>query len=92
MWLPGQNKYREISSCSNYLDFQARRANIRYRCKETKKNEYVCTLNGSAMPIGRTMIAIMENYQQKDGSILIPDALKKWLPYSKIDAKGNLVE
>ena len=92
VWLPGQNKYREISSCSNYLDFQARRANIRYRCKETKKNEYVCTLNGSAMPIGRTMIAIMENYQQKDGSILIPDALKKWLPYSKIDAKGNLVE
>ena len=92
VWLPGQNKYREISSCSNYLDFQARRANIRYADKSTKKNEFVCTLNGSAMPIGRTMIAIMENYQQKDGSILIPEALKKWLPYTKIDAKGNLVK
>lgn len=92
VWLPGQNKYREISSCSNYLDYQARRANIRYACSETKKNEFVCTLNGSAMPIGRTMIAIMENYQQEDGSILIPEALKKWLPYTKIDAHGNLVK
>lgn len=92
VWLPGQGKYREISSCSNYLDYQARRANIRYACSETKKNEFVCTLNGSAMPVGRTMIAIMENYQQKDGSILIPEALKKWLPYTKIDAKGNLVK
>lgn len=91
VWLPGQNKYREISSCSNYLDFQARRANIRYACSDTKRNEYVCTLNGSAMPVGRTMIAIMENYQQKDGSILIPEALKKYLPYNKIDADGNLV-
>ncbi len=91
VWLPGQNKYREISSCSNYLDFQARRANIRYRDKTTKKNEFVCTLNGSAMPIGRTMIAIIENYQQADGSIRIPDALKKWLPYEKINAEGELV-
>ncbi len=91
VWLPGQKKYREISSCSNYYDFQARRANIRYRSKDTKKTEYVCTLNGSAMPIGRTMIAIMENYQQADGSILIPEALKKWLPYTKIDANGELV-
>lgn len=91
VWLPGQNSYREISSCSNYLDFQARRANIRYADKTTKKNEFVCTLNGSAMPIGRTMIAIIENYQQKDGSILIPKALKKWLPFEKIDANGNLI-
>ena len=92
VWLPGQGKYREISSCSNYLDFQARRANIRYADSTTHKNEFVCTLNGSAMPIGRTMIAIMENYQQKDGSILIPEALKKWLPYTKIDADGKLVK
>lgn len=91
VWLPGQNQYREISSCSNYLDFQARRANIRYTSKETGKNEFVCTLNGSAMPIGRTMIAIIENYQQEDGSVLIPQALKKYLPYTKIDANGNLV-
>ena len=89
VWLPGQNQYREISSCSNYYDYQGRRANIRYACKETKKNEFVCTLNGSAMPVGRTMIAIMENYQQADGSILIPEALKKWLPYTKINNKGQ---
>ena len=92
VWLPGQGRYREISSCSNCLDFQARRANIRYADSKTHKNEYVCTLNGSAMPIGRTMIAIMENYQQKDGSILIPEALKKWLPYTKIDPEGKLVK
>lgn len=92
VWLPGQKRYREISSCSNCLDFQARRANIRYADSTTHKNEFVCTLNGSAMPIGRTMIAIMENYQQKDGSILIPEALKKWLPYTKIDPEGKLVK
>ncbi len=91
VWLPGQNKYREISSCSNMLDFQARRANMRFKNKETGKNEYIHTMNGSGMPIGRTMIAIMENYQQEDGSILIPEALKKYLPYTKIDANGQLV-
>ena len=91
VWLPGQNRYREISSCSNMLDFQARRANMRFKNKETKKNEYIHTMNGSGMPIGRTLIAIIENYQQKDGSILIPDALKKYLPYEKIDANGQLV-
>lgn len=90
VWLPGQNRYREISSCSNYLDFQARRANIKFFNTKTNKNEYVHTLNGSAMPVGRTMIAIMENYQQKDGSIKIPDALKKWLPYDKINCNGIL--
>ena len=91
VWLPGQNKYREISSCSNMLDFQARRANMRYKNKETKKNEYIHTMNGSGLPIGRTVIAIIENYQQKDGSILIPEVLKKYLPYEKIDANGQLV-
>ena len=91
VWLPGQNKYREISSCSNMLDFQARRANMRFKNKETGKNEFIHTMNGSGMPIGRTIIAIMENYQQKDGSILIPEALKKYLPYEKIDSNGNLI-
>ena len=91
VWLPGQNKYREISSCSNMLDFQARRANMRFKNKETKKNEFIHTMNGSGLPIGRTLIAIIENYQQKDGSILIPEALKKYLPYEKIDANGKLV-
>ena len=90
VWLPGQNQYREISSCSNYLDFQARRANIKFRNTKTNKNEFVHTLNGSGLPVGRTMIAIIENYQQKDGSILIPEALKKWLPYTRINTNGEL--
>ncbi len=91
VWLPGQQKYREISSCSNFLDFQARRANIKFKNSETKKNEFIHTLNGSGLPIGRTLIAVMENYQQEDGSILIPEALKKYLPYEKIDTNGQLV-
>lgn len=77
VWLPGQGKYREISSISNTRDFQARRAKIRY--KDGKKNRLVHTLNGSSLAVGRTLIAIMENYQQKDGSILIPDVLKPYL-------------
>ena len=77
VWLPGQNKYREISSISNTRDFQARRAKIRY--KENGKNSLVNTLNGSSLAVGRTLIAIMENYQNADGSIDIPDALKKYL-------------
>jgi len=77
VWLPGQGKYREISSVSNTRDFQARRAKIRY--KDGKKNRLVHTLNGSSLAIGRTLIAIMENYQQKDGSITIPEVLKKYL-------------
>lgn len=77
VWLPGQNRYREISSVSNTRDFQARRAKIRY--KDKGKNHLVHTLNGSSLPIGRTLIAIMENYQQEDGNILIPDALKSYL-------------
>jgi seryl-tRNA synthetase len=75
VWLPGQETYREISSCSNFLDFQARRANIKYRTAD-KKTGYVHTLNGSALPIGRTLVAILENYQQEDGSVRVPDALR----------------
>lgn len=77
VWLPGQGKYREISSISNTYDFQARRAKIRY--KNDKKNELVHTLNGSSLAVGRTLIAIMENYQQEDGSIIIPEVLQKYL-------------
>lgn len=77
VWLPGQNKYREISSVSNTRDFQARRAKIRY--KENGKNILAHTLNGSSLAVGRTLIAIMENYQNKDGSISIPEVLKKYM-------------
>ena len=77
VWLPGQDKYREISSISNTRDFQARRAKIRY--KEGKKNVLVNTLNGSALAVGRTLVAIMENYQNEDGSIDIPEVLKKYM-------------
>jgi seryl-tRNA synthetase len=77
VWLPGQNKYREISSVSNTRDFQARRAKIRY--KEGKKNLLVNTLNGSSLAVGRTMVALMENFQNEDGSISIPDALQPYL-------------
>jgi len=78
VWLPGQNTYREISSCSNFEAFQARRANIRYRPQGQKKKEFVHTLNGSGLAIGRTWLAILENYQQADGSIQVPEAL---VPY-----------
>lgn len=77
VWLPGQNKYREISSVSNCRDFQARRAKIRYK-NEQGKNELVHTLNGSSLAVGRTLVAIMENYQDKEGKIHIPDVLKKY--------------
>ncbi len=78
VWLPGQNAYREISSCSNFEDFQARRANIKFQPKNSKKKEFVHTLNGSGLAVGRCLVAILENYQQKDGSVRIPDAL---VPY-----------
>jgi seryl-tRNA synthetase len=78
VWLPGQDTYREISSCSNFADFQARRANIRYRGAE-KKTAFVHTLNGSALPIGRTLVAILENFQEADGSVRIPDALQRYM-------------
>ena len=77
VWLPGQNRYREVSSVSNMTDFQARRAKIRY--KDGKKNRLVHTLNGSSLAVGRTLVAIMENYQKADGSIEIPEVLKKYI-------------
>ena len=80
VWLPGQQKYREISSCSNFEDFQARRMQARWRNPETGKPELVHTLNGSGLAVGRTLVAIMENYQEFDGSIRIPAALKSYLP------------
>lgn len=80
VWLPGQNTYREISSCSNFEDFQARRADIRFRRKGKKKTELVHTLNGSGLAVGRTVVAILENYQQEDGSVIVPEALR---PYMK---------
>jgi len=81
VWLPGQNLYREISSCSNFDAFQARRANIRYRPSSGKggakaKPEFVHTLNGSGLAVGRTWLAILENYQQADGSVLVPEVLR----------------
>jgi seryl-tRNA synthetase len=78
-WLPGQNAYREISSCSNTEAFQARRANIKYRREGAGKPDFVHTLNGSGLAVGRTLIAILENYQQKDGSVVIPDALRPFM-------------
>jgi len=78
VWLPGQQAYREISSCSNFLDFQARRGGIRYRPGGQNKSRLVHTLNGSGLAVGRTLLAIMENYQQEDGSILLPEVLKPY--------------
>ena len=78
VWLPGQNTYREISSCSNFLDFQARRAGIRYRPKGEKKSRLVHTLNGSGLAVGRTLLAILENYQQADGTIRLPKVLEPY--------------
>jgi seryl-tRNA synthetase len=79
VWLPSQKTYREISSCSNTEAFQARRANIKYRADGTGKAEFVHTLNGSGLAVGRTVIAILENYQQKDGSVLVPEALRPYM-------------
>jgi len=79
VWLPGQQTYREISSCSNFEDFQARRANIRYRRKGQTKTDFVHTLNGSGLAVGRTLVAILENYQQRDGSVIIPKALRPYV-------------
>ena len=79
VWLPGQGKYREISSCSNFLDFQARRLQARWRNPETGKPELVHTLNGSGLAVGRTLVAVMENYQQADGSIEVPEALRGYM-------------
>jgi seryl-tRNA synthetase len=78
VWLPGQNTYREISSCSNFLDFQARRMGIRYRPDGEKKSRLVHTLNGSGLAVGRTLLAILENYQQADGSVTLPEVLQPY--------------
>jgi seryl-tRNA synthetase len=78
-WLPGQASYKEISSCSNFEDFQARRANIRYRPRSKKGTEFLHTLNGSGLAIGRTVVAILENYQTEDGSVIIPEALHPYM-------------
>jgi seryl-tRNA synthetase len=87
VWLPGQQLFREISSCSNFESFQARRANIRYRPEGKNKTEFVHTLNGSGLAVGRTWVAIVENYQQADGSVLIPDALRRYMGADRITAK-----
>ncbi len=79
VWLPGQNLYREISSCSNFTDFQARRAEIRFKRQGAKGTELVHTLNGSGLAVGRTMVAILENYQQEDGSVIIPEKLRPYM-------------
>ena len=79
VWLPGQQKYREISSCSNFTDFQARRAKIRFKREGKKGTEFVHTLNGSSLAIGRTLVAILENYQQKDGSVIVPEVLRHYM-------------
>ncbi len=79
VWLPGQGAYREISSCSNFEDFQARRAGVRFRRKDAKKPEFVHTLNGSGLAVGRTLVAVLENFQQPDGSIRIPPALRSYM-------------
>ena len=79
VWLPGQQKYREISSCSNFEDFQARRMQARWRNPQTGKPELVHTLNGSGLAVGRALVAIMENFQQKDGTITIPAVLRDYM-------------
>jgi seryl-tRNA synthetase len=79
VWLPGQKRYREISSCSNFLDFQARRMQARYRHPDTRKPDYLHTLNGSALAVGRTLVAVMENYQDGEGRIHVPDALRGYM-------------
>src|SRR6266567_2672565 len=87
VWLPGQQLFREISSCSNFEAFQARRANIRYRPEGKNKTEFVHTLNGSGLAVGRTWLAILENYQQADGTVMIPEALRPYMGADRITAK-----
>ncbi len=89
VWLPAADCYREISSCSNFLDFQARRANIRFRREAKAKPEFVHTLNGSGVAVGRTVAAILENYQQEDGSVVVPEALRGYMGCNVIKAPGK---
>jgi seryl-tRNA synthetase len=79
VWLPAQQAYREISSCSNFRDFQARRASIRFRREAGSKPEFVHTINGSGLAVGRTVVAVLENYQQEDGSVVIPEVLRPYM-------------
>jgi len=88
VWLPGQQLFREISSCSNFEAFQARRANIRFRREGKGKPEFVHTLNGSGLAVGRTWLAVLENYQQADGSVLIPEALRPYMGIDRIVPRG----
>jgi len=90
VWLPSQNVYREISSCSNFEDFQARRMQTRYKNPETRKTELVHTLNGSGLAVGRTLVAILENYQEADGSIKIPQILHAYMDGVQVISKGQL--
>ena len=87
VWMPSYGRYVEISSCSNFEDFQARRANIRFRPEDKAKPEFVHTLNGSGLAVGRTVAAILENYQQEDGSVVIPEALRAYMGTDKIEKK-----
>ena len=89
VWLPGQQMYREISSCSNCTDFQARRARIRFRRDPKAKPEFVHTLNGSGLAVGRTLVALLENYQQADGSVLVPRALVPFAGFERIATDGT---
>jgi len=92
VWLPGQNRFREISSCSICGDFQSRRINIRYKNTQDSKPQFISTLNGSGLAVGRCLIAVIENNQQEDGSVVIPNVLKPYMfGYEKIDSKGNLI-
>ena len=79
VWLPGQQAYREISSCSNFKDYQARRMQARWRNPATGKPELLNTINGSGLAVGRTLVAVLENYQQSDGSVIVPDALRPYM-------------
>ena len=88
VWLPGADRYREISSCSNFEDYQARRARIRYKRDKKDKARLVHTLNGSGLPTGRTLIAILEQYQQRDGSVIIPEALRPYMQMERIEARS----
>ena len=88
IWLPGQQLFREISSCSNFESYQARRANIRYKPEGKNKTEFVHTLNGSGLAVGRTWVAIVENYQQADGSVIIPEALRPYIGAERITRKS----
>jgi seryl-tRNA synthetase len=87
VWLPGQNQYREISSCSNFGDYQARRAQIRFRDEATKKVRLAHTLNGSALAVGRTIVAILEQFQQKDGTVAVPEVLRPWMKTDVVRAR-----